>query len=69
MTRRTLMMDVKVGETLSIDGGRLIVTLEHKSGQRARLRFVHAGDVNVEHGAPAAPAAAPCGVEIACTKN
>lgn len=55
MTRRTLMMDVKVGETLSIDGGRLIVTLEHKSGQRAKLRFVHAGDVTVTHGTPGEP--------------
>lgn len=59
MTRRTLMMDVKVGETLSIDGGRLTVTLEHKSGQRARLCFQHAGDVKVEHGHQPAPHATP----------
>lgn len=44
---RTLYMDVKVGEVLSIDGGRVLITLEEKSGQRAKLRFEHAG-VQVE---------------------
>lgn len=36
---RTYRTDLRVGESLSIDGGRLTVTVEEKSGQRARLSF------------------------------
>lgn len=43
MTTRTLLMDVKVGQSLSIDGGRILITVEEKSGQRVKLRFVHEG--------------------------
>lgn len=31
--------DLKVGECLRLDSGRIIVTLERKSGQIARLRI------------------------------
>lgn len=34
-----LSVDLKKGETLSIEGGRILLTVEEKSGQRARLRF------------------------------
>lgn len=34
-----LSVDVKVGETLSIEGGRILLHVDAKSGQRARLRF------------------------------
>lgn len=37
--KRSLSIDVKVGEAVSIDGGRVVVTLEEKSGQRIRMRF------------------------------
>ena len=37
--KRAKTIDVRVGETVSIDRGRVLVTLEEKSGQRARLRF------------------------------
>jgi hypothetical protein len=47
MVMRSLLMDVKVGQTLSIDGGRIFITLEEKSGQRAKLRFVHS-DASIE---------------------
>lgn len=40
--KRTLVMDVKVGESVSIDSG-IVITLDAKSGQLARLRFVHEG--------------------------
>lgn len=40
---RSLLMDVKVGQSLSIDGGRIVLTVEEKSGQRIKLRFVHDG--------------------------
>lgn len=37
---RTLLKDLSQDETLSLDGGRFTITLEHKSGRRARLRIV-----------------------------
>ena len=37
--RRTFSLDVKVGESVSIDRGRVIATLVEKSGQRAKLAF------------------------------
>jgi hypothetical protein len=40
---KTLLMDLKVGESISIDGGRVVITLEEKSGQRIKLRCVHEG--------------------------
>lgn len=43
MTKRSLLKDLKVGQSLYIDGGRIVITLEHKSGQLAKLRFVHDG--------------------------
>lgn len=33
-------IDLKVGETLSLDGGRVLLTLVEKSGQRARLALI-----------------------------
>jgi hypothetical protein len=37
---KQLFMDLKVNESVRIDGG-ITVTLEKKSGQQARLRFDH----------------------------
>lgn len=42
MTVQRLIMDLKVGQSLTIDGG-IVVTLEAKSGQLAKLRFEHRG--------------------------
>ena len=39
MAQRSLLMDVKVGQSLSIDGGRITLTVEEKSGQRVKLRM------------------------------
>lgn len=47
MTKRTLFKDLKVGQPLSIDGGRIVITLEEKSGHRARIRFTVDG-VNID---------------------
>lgn len=35
--RATFRTDLRVGETLRLDGGRILVTLLEKSGQRARI--------------------------------
>lgn len=39
---KSLLMDMKVNESICIDGG-ITITLEQKSGQRAKLRFEHQG--------------------------
>jgi hypothetical protein len=41
-TTRTLLMDLKVNESVTIDGG-MVITVEQKSGQRIKLRFEHQG--------------------------
>lgn len=37
MAKRVMRADLRVGESLRIDGDRIVVTLEHKSGKQARL--------------------------------
>jgi hypothetical protein len=34
-----LFIDLDVGETVDCDGGRVMVSLEAKSGRKARLKF------------------------------
>lgn len=58
--KRRLSMDVLVGQSVSIDGGRVVLTVEAKSGQRARIAFSIDPDVvlaKLEQGPPAASAA------------
>ena len=49
---RGMVIDVGVGETVllhpSVDAGRITVTVEAKSGQRARIRFQSDHDVQIE---------------------
>lgn len=45
--RRAFSIDVKVGESVTIDRGRVVVTLLEKSGQRAKLGFDAAKEVAV----------------------
>lgn len=45
--------DLRVGEAVRIDDGRVTVRLEEKSGQRARLVFTAADDVVIEKGGAA----------------
>lgn len=52
MTKKSLSMDVKVGDSVSIDGGRVVITVGEKSGQRARLKFEVDSDVNVQRVSP-----------------
>lgn len=39
MTKRAVTIEVRTGEAVSVDGGRILAILEEKSGQRARIRF------------------------------
>lgn len=48
MTVTAKTMDVRVGESVSIDNGRVTVTVEEKSGQRARLRFMADQAIGIE---------------------
>lgn len=43
-----LVLDMRPGETLNLDGDRIKVELLHKSGQLARLRVVAPADVKIE---------------------
>jgi hypothetical protein len=45
-------VDIRYGESVSIDDGRVLVTLEEKSGQRARLRFEAGPSVKIERVTP-----------------
>lgn len=49
---RSLLMDVKVGQSLSLDGGRIVMTVEEKSGQRVKLRLQLPEDVKVDRAKP-----------------
>jgi hypothetical protein len=42
-----LSVELKVGESVSIDNGRITVTLEDKSGRRARLNISASPDVKI----------------------
>lgn len=46
--RESLCIDIRVGESVSIDGGRVMLTLKEKSGQRAKLHFSAVKGVSVE---------------------
>ena len=43
-----LRIEVRVGESIVVDGGRLTLTLEEKSGQRARIRFDAPEDLDIK---------------------
>ena len=48
MASKQLTVEVKVGDSVSVDHGRVVITVEEKSGQRARLRFVADSEVAIE---------------------
>ena len=45
--KRTLAMSVRVGGTVSIDGDRVSVQVEAKSGRQVRLVFTADSDVSI----------------------
>ena len=55
--KQTLVMDVKVGDSLTFDGGRIVLTVQEKSGQRAKLRLAMDADATVTRGSSAPSAA------------
>lgn len=57
MADRSFSIDLRVGESLSIDGGKCLITLLEKSGQRAKLAFIAGDDVAVVKGKKAAAGA------------
>lgn len=48
MDRESLVVELKVGDSISIDSGRVVMTLREKSGQRARLHFSAERSVPIE---------------------
>lgn len=45
--QRTLSLTVSVGETVTLDGGRVSLTIREKSGQRVGLTFQANPDVQI----------------------
>lgn len=45
----SLKLDVKVGESVDFDGGRISMTLLDKSGRLARLEIRAHADVKINH--------------------
>lgn len=52
MSTRSLVMDVRVGESVNVDGGRVLVRVAEKSGQRVKLHFTADSDVLIEKVSP-----------------
>jgi len=53
---KTLKVDLRVGDTVSFDSGRVAMTLLEKSGQRARMEIRSEPDVVIDlpyRGSPA----------------
>ncbi len=48
MSGRRLIRQIKAGESLSFDGGRLVVTLRQRTGSRAELSLHLEDDVVVD---------------------
>jgi hypothetical protein len=46
--RSVFVMDVKVGQSVTIDNGRVVIILEDKSGKLAKLKFLVAPDVVIQ---------------------
>lgn len=44
---KSLRIELRVGESMTLENGRITVTLEEKSGQRARFRVDAPADVEV----------------------
>lgn len=60
---RTWFGDVKPGEVVSIDGGRINLRVEKKSGQIARIKLEFAKPTSVERTEPGAALFARRGIE------
>jgi len=52
--RNNFVTVLSIEDTLVIDGGRVVLTLEHKSGQRVRVRVDHDGTAEVVYVRPRA---------------
>lgn len=44
----SMKVDLRVGDTLRLDGGRIVVTLLEKSGQRARISVEADDSVSIQ---------------------
>jgi hypothetical protein len=50
--RRSFSIDVKVGESVTIDRGRIVITVLEKSGRTAKLGFDAAKEVPINKVTP-----------------
>ena len=61
----SLKLDVRVGESVSFESGRITVTLMDKSGKLARLDIKANEDVKIEHIKAKASSLARNGITVA----
>lgn len=55
---RSLFVELRAGESAVLDGGRITVTLESKTGKVAQLRITAPQDVPIKHPGQAATSGA-----------
>jgi len=48
ISKSTFAINLRVGDSLSIDSGRVIAELVHKSGQQVRMQFTADKDAKVD---------------------
>jgi sRNA-binding carbon storage regulator CsrA len=46
----TLILDIRMGEVLSLDGGRIMIELIEKSGKLAKLRITAPKSISITKG-------------------
>lgn len=49
MARGGLAIELQVGDSIELDGGRIALVLEQKNGQRARLRIKADRSIEITH--------------------
>ncbi|MCY1167372.1 hypothetical protein D9M73_73330 [compost metagenome] len=55
--KRSLVMDVRVGDSVTLDGGRIVIQVMEKSGQRAKLSITANAEVSISRKKPASSGA------------
>jgi pyruvate kinase len=61
--KSSLVIEVRPGERVDIDGGRITVRVEEKVGQKARLRFECSRDIKIQRASTGAAELASKGIQ------
>jgi hypothetical protein len=63
--KSSVVIDLKLDESISIDNGRVVLRLKEKSGKSARLWFLSNSDVEIKREKGEAPNHASRGIRLA----